>query len=54
MERVWQIAGRSGIPGPKVTQPPYSLVSRAAVEYPAMQQIAAERQIVASYTLAAW
>lgn len=54
MERAWQIAGRSGLPGPAATQPPYSLVSRAAVEDPAMQQIAAERQIaiVASYSLA--
>jgi aryl-alcohol dehydrogenase-like predicted oxidoreductase len=54
MKRAWQIAGQSGLPGPAATQPPYSLVSRAAVEDPAMQQIAAERQIaiVASYTLA--
>jgi aryl-alcohol dehydrogenase-like predicted oxidoreductase len=54
MERACQIADRSGIPGPAATQPPYSLISRAAVEDPAMRQIAAERQIaiVASYTLA--
>jgi len=54
MERAWQIAERSGLPGPVATQPPYSLVSRAAVEDPAMRQIAAKRQIaiVASYPLA--
>ena len=54
MELAWQIAGRSGLPGPAATQPAYSLVSRAAVEDPAMQRVAAERQIaiVASYPLA--
>ena len=54
MERACQIAGRSGLPGPAATQPPYSLVSRAAVEDPAMAKLAAERQIaiVASYSLA--
>jgi aryl-alcohol dehydrogenase-like predicted oxidoreductase len=54
MERACQIAGRSGLPGPAATQAPYSLVSRAAVEDPAMAKLAAERQIaiVASYSLA--
>jgi aryl-alcohol dehydrogenase-like predicted oxidoreductase len=54
MERAWQIAGQAGIAGPVATQPPYSLVSREAVEDPRMQRVAAERgiAIVASYTLA--
>jgi len=54
MERAWQIAGQARIAGPVATQPPYSLVSREAVEDRRMQQVAAERgiAIVASYTLA--
>jgi L-glyceraldehyde 3-phosphate reductase len=54
MARAYEITSRSGLPGLAATQPPYSLVSRDAVEDPAMRQIAADRQIaiVASYTLA--
>lgn len=54
MERAWQIAERQGVAGPVATQPPYSLVSRDAVDDPQMQQIAAARgvAIVASYALA--
>jgi aryl-alcohol dehydrogenase-like predicted oxidoreductase len=54
MARACEITTRLGVQGLAATQPPYSLVSRAAVEDPAMRQIAADRQvaIVASYTLA--
>jgi len=54
IERAWQIAGRENVPGPVATQPPYSLVYRADVEDPQMQQLTAARAvaIVASYTLA--
>jgi len=54
MDRAWQIAEAAGVPGPAATQPPYSLVNRAAVEYPAMRAVAAARDIaiVASYALA--
>jgi aryl-alcohol dehydrogenase-like predicted oxidoreductase len=54
MEDAWQIAGRSGLPGPVATQPPYSLINRDAVENPAMAALVADRRvaIVASYTLA--
>jgi aryl-alcohol dehydrogenase-like predicted oxidoreductase len=54
MERAWQIADAAGVPGPAATQPPYSLVSRSAVDDPAMQVVTGARQIaiVASYVLA--
>jgi L-glyceraldehyde 3-phosphate reductase len=54
MEEAFLIAGRSGVPGPTATQPPYSLVRREFVEDPAMQRLAADRgvAVVASYTLA--
>jgi len=54
MERAWQIADAAGVPGPTATQPPYSLVNRAAVEDPAMRAVTAARgiAIVASYALA--
>ena len=54
MERAWQIADAAGVPGPTATQPPYSLINRAAVEEPAMRAVTSARDvaIVASYTLA--
>ena len=54
MERAWQIAEAAGVPGPVATQPPYSLVNRAAVEDLAMREVTAARDIaiVASYALA--
>jgi L-glyceraldehyde 3-phosphate reductase len=54
MERAWQLAEAAGVPGPTATQPPYSLVNRAAVEDPRMREVAAARDIaiVASYALA--
>jgi aryl-alcohol dehydrogenase-like predicted oxidoreductase len=54
MEQAWQIADRTGVPGPVATQPPYSLVKREVVEDPEMTRIAATRgiAIVASYALA--
>jgi aryl-alcohol dehydrogenase-like predicted oxidoreductase len=54
MEEAFLIAGRSGVPGPTATQPPYSLVRREFVEDPAMRRLAADRgvAVVASYTLA--
>jgi aryl-alcohol dehydrogenase-like predicted oxidoreductase len=54
MERAWQLAERTGLPGPTATQPPYSLVNRAAVEDRKLQAVAAARDIaiVASYCLA--
>jgi aryl-alcohol dehydrogenase-like predicted oxidoreductase len=54
MERAWQIADRTGGPGPTATQPPYSLVRRESAEDPDMRRLAADRgvAIVASYTLA--
>jgi aryl-alcohol dehydrogenase-like predicted oxidoreductase len=54
MEQAWQIADRSGLPGPVATQPPYSLIRREVVEDPAMVTLVADRHlaIVASYTLA--
>ncbi len=54
LERAWQIAEAGGVPGPVATQPPYSLVSRSAVEDPAMTEVATARgiAIVASYALA--
>lgn len=54
MERAWQIADRTGVPGPTATQPPYSLVRREIAEDPDMRRLAADRgvAIVASYTLA--
>ena len=54
MEQAWQLAGRTGVPGPVATQPPYSLVKRDVVEDPEMTKVTAERgiAIVASYALA--
>ena len=54
LEQAFQVAERAGLPGPSAAQPAYSLVSRAAVDDPLMQRLAAERglAIVASYTLA--
>ena len=54
IERAFQVAEREGVPGPSATQPAYSLVRRADVEDPLMQQVVAERglAVVASYTLA--
>jgi L-glyceraldehyde 3-phosphate reductase len=54
IEQAFQVAGRAGVPGPSATQPAYSLVRRAAVEDPLLQQVITERglAIVASYTLA--
>jgi aryl-alcohol dehydrogenase-like predicted oxidoreductase len=54
LERAWSIAERGGVPGPCATQPPYSLVTRDVVEDPALERVAADRDIaiVASYALA--
>jgi aryl-alcohol dehydrogenase-like predicted oxidoreductase len=54
IELAWQIAERDGLPGPVAAQPPYSLISREAVENPVMRRLAAQRAlaIVASHTLA--
>ncbi|HET9896137.1 MAG TPA: aldo/keto reductase [Streptosporangiaceae bacterium] len=54
MDRAWQLADAGGVPGPVATQPPYSLVSRSAVEDPAMTAVTSARgiAIVASYSLA--
>lgn len=54
LEEAYLAAERAGVPGPSATQPAYSLIRRADVEDPLMQQLAAERglAIVASYTLA--
>ncbi len=54
IEQAFQVAGRTGVPGPSATQPAYSLVRRAVVEDPLLQQVITERglAIVASYTLA--
>jgi aryl-alcohol dehydrogenase-like predicted oxidoreductase len=54
LEQAFQAAERAGVPGPSATQPAYSLVRRADVEDPLMQQVVAEHglAIVASYTLA--
>ncbi len=54
MERAWQIARAGDVPGPVATQPPYSLVSRHAVEDPAMTEVTQRNgiAIVASYALA--
>jgi aryl-alcohol dehydrogenase-like predicted oxidoreductase len=54
MEQAWQLADRTGLPGPVATQPPYSLVKRDVVEDPEMTRVTADRgiAIVASYTLA--
>ncbi len=54
MERAWRIADATGVPGPAATQPPYSLITRLAVEDPAMRAVTAARDIaiVASYPLA--
>ena len=54
MERAWQIAEAAGVPGPTATQPPHSLVSRAALQDQAMREVVAARDIaiVASYALA--
>lgn len=54
MQAACQIADAAGVPGPTATQPPYSLVNRAAVEDPRMREVTAARDIaiVASYALA--
>jgi aryl-alcohol dehydrogenase-like predicted oxidoreductase len=54
LEQAYQAAEREGVPGPSATQPAYSLVRRAAVEDPLMQQVVTAHglAIVASYTLA--
>src|SRR5215469_7300797 len=54
MERAWHIAELAGVPGPVATQPPYSLVNRAAVDDPRMRTLTQARgiAIVASYALA--
>ena len=54
IDQAFQVAERAGVPGPTATQPAYSLVRRAAVEDPLLQQVITERglAIVASYTLA--
>jgi aryl-alcohol dehydrogenase-like predicted oxidoreductase len=54
MEQAWQIADRTGVPGPVATQPPYSLVKRDVVEDPEMTRVTTARGIgiVASYALA--
>jgi aryl-alcohol dehydrogenase-like predicted oxidoreductase len=54
LERAWSIAERGGVPGPCATQAPYSLVKRDVVEDPALERVAADRDmaIVASYALA--
>jgi L-glyceraldehyde 3-phosphate reductase len=54
LERACAIATAGGVPGPCATQLPYSLVTRAVVEDPAMSAVAADRDvaIVASYALA--
>ena len=54
IEQAYQAAERAGVPGPSATQPAYSLVRRAAVEDPLMQQVVTTHglAIVASYTLA--
>ena len=54
MECAWLSAEAAGVPGPVATQPPYSLVNRAAVEDSAMREVTAARDIaiVASYALA--
>jgi aryl-alcohol dehydrogenase-like predicted oxidoreductase len=54
MEQAWQLADRTGVPGPVATQPPYSLVTRDVVENPEMTRVTAARgiAIVASYALA--
>jgi L-glyceraldehyde 3-phosphate reductase len=54
IEQAFQVAERTGVPGPSATQPAYSLIRRTEVEDPGMQRLAAERglAIVASYTLA--
>ena len=54
LERACSIAAAAGVPGPCATQLPYSLVTRAVVEDPALAAVAADRDIaiVASYALA--
>jgi aryl-alcohol dehydrogenase-like predicted oxidoreductase len=54
IERAWQIAESSGLPGPVATQPPYSLIRREVVEDPEMEELTRSRPvaIVASYALA--
>jgi aryl-alcohol dehydrogenase-like predicted oxidoreductase len=53
-EKACQLADRAGTARPVATQPPYSLVHRAAVEDPQMQRLALDQQVavVASYALA--
>jgi L-glyceraldehyde 3-phosphate reductase len=52
--RACSLAAAAGVPGPCATQLPYSLVTRAVVEDPALAAVAADRDIaiVASYALA--
>jgi aryl-alcohol dehydrogenase-like predicted oxidoreductase len=54
MDQACKLAGRAGLPGPCAAQPPYSLITRSAVEDPQLQRVAADRgiAIVASYALA--
>jgi aryl-alcohol dehydrogenase-like predicted oxidoreductase len=54
LERACSIAAEAGVPGPCATQLPYSLVTRSIVESPALERVAADRDvaIVASYALA--
>jgi aryl-alcohol dehydrogenase-like predicted oxidoreductase len=54
MEQAWQLADRTGVPGPVATQPPYSLVKREVVEDQEMTTVTSARgiAIVASYALA--
>jgi aryl-alcohol dehydrogenase-like predicted oxidoreductase len=54
LEHAWQIAERTGAPGPCATQPPYNLVRRDVAEDPELGRVAAARgiAIVASYALA--
>src|SRR5215469_11310009 len=54
LERACSIAADAGVPGPCATQLPYSLVTRAVVESPALAAVVANRDvsIVASYALA--
>jgi L-glyceraldehyde 3-phosphate reductase len=54
LARACEIAAGAGVPPPAAAQLPYSLMRRRAVEDPAMQDLARQRQvaIVASYALA--
>jgi aryl-alcohol dehydrogenase-like predicted oxidoreductase len=54
LEQAWQIADRTGAPGPCATQPGYNLIRREVAEDPDLVRLAAARgiAIVASYALA--